>query len=127
MKFTIAETASIHSSFLDQAGVWSSSEPLRAEAAALKMTKSFVGEESWRADRSRTTWRRGHRNAEKKPESGNARSLRRLAARDNELRHHEETCATCRSTENIYFSADWMLRRTAPCGMSFTRPQPTSR
>jgi hypothetical protein len=127
MKFTVAETASILSSFEDQAGVWSSREPQRAEAAAEKMTKGIVGEESWRAYRSGMDRRLGHRKAEKRPEPSGERTLRRLDARVAELRRHEETCATCRSTENIHLSADWMLRNTAPCGMSFKRPQPTSR
>jgi hypothetical protein len=127
MKFTVAETASIHSSFEDQAGVWSSRKPKRAQAAAEKMTKSIVGEESWRAFRSSMDRHRGHRKAEKNPGVTDTRTFRRSVARAAELRHHEETCATCRSTENIHLSADWIIRNTAPCGISFKRPQPTLR
>jgi hypothetical protein len=109
MKFTIAETASLHSSFEDQAGVWSSREPKRAEAAAEKMTKGIVGEESWRAYRSSMDRHRGHRKAEKNPGVTDTRTFRRSVARTAELTRHEETCATCRSTER------------------FKRSQPTSR
>jgi hypothetical protein len=137
MKFTILETASIRCSFERQANEqpnfpYSELSEQAATADADKLTKSLVGEESWRAFRNAIYQSGGFRKAEKKSIEGAGRSSRRRAAMLAELDCHMETCATCaarqpydKRTGTIFW--DNRMRGMSPCGTSFKRPQPTSR